>query len=151
MTMTDQTIAEVCAAFGLPAPVAVERVTAGYLNRDEAVTLADGRRLFLKGSRHRDLRVVEAEHAVIRHAAAQGIPTPLPLLSSEGRGVVVVDEVPWSAFPFVEGSMLGGDAVPETLGTLLAQTHRALASCPVEGLTLAEGPLSWDTAATLAE
>src|SRR3954453_20765731 len=122
MTMTDQTIAEVCAAFGLPAPVAVERVTAGYLNRDEAVTLADGRRLFLKGSRHHDPRVVEAEHAVIRHAAAQGLPTPLPLVAPGERSVVVVDGVPWSAFPYVEGAMLGGDAMPETLGALLART-----------------------------
>src|SRR4051794_38533605 len=106
MTMTDQTIAEVCVAFGLPAPVVVERVTAGYLNRDEAVTFADGRRHFLKGSRHRDPRVVEAEHAVIRYGAARGIPTPLPLLSPDGQGVVVVDEVPWSAFPYVKGAML---------------------------------------------
>ena len=82
----------VCAAFGFGAPVAIERVAAGYLNRDEAVTLTDGRRLFLKGSRHHDPRVVAAEHAVICHAAVQGIPTPLPIVALDGRSVIVVDE-----------------------------------------------------------
>ena len=147
----DATIAAVCAAFGVGMPVAVARVAAGYLNRDEAVTLHDGRRLFLKGSRHRDPRVVAAEHAVIRHATAQGIPTPLPLVAPDGRSVVVVDGTPWSAFPFVSGAMLAGPETATTLGRLLAETHRALASCPTDGLPFAEGPLVWDTAATLAE
>src|SRR3954468_4975673 len=97
----DPSVEAVCAAFGVGEPVAVERVAAGYLNRDEAVTLADGRRLFLKGSRHHDPRVIEAEPAVIHHAAAQGIPTPLPLLTPDGRSVVVLDGTPWSAFPFI--------------------------------------------------
>lgn len=145
-----ETVAAVCAAFGFAEPVAVARVAEGYLNRGEDVTLADGRRLFLKGSRHRDPSVVEAEHAVIRHAAARGIPAPLPLLASDGRGVVVVDGVPWSAFPFVAGTTLAGAGLPETLGMLLAQVHPALASCPVAGLAFAEGPLVWDTEATRA-
>lgn len=149
MSSATTDIAKICAAFGFGAPIAVERVTTGYLNRNEAVTLAD-RRLFLKGSRHRDPRVVEAEHAVIRHAAAQGIPTPLPLSAPDGRSVIAHDGVPWSAFPFVTGAMLAGANVPETLGTLLAQTHRALVSCPTVGLTFAEGPLDWDLASTLA-
>jgi homoserine kinase type II len=147
----DATIAAVCAAFGLGLPVVVERVTEGYLNRDEAVTLADGRRLFLKGSRHRDPRVVAAEHAVIRHAAARGIPTPLPVVAPDGRSVVVVDGTPWSAFPFVAGAMLAGPEMAATLGRLLAETHRALASCPTDRLLFAEGPLVWETAATRAE
>ena len=141
--------AAVCAAFGFGAPIVAERVATGYLNRSEAVTLAD-RRLFLKGSRHRDPRVVEAEHAVIRHAAARGIPTPLPLIAPDGRSVVVIDDVPWSAFPFVAGATLAGAALPESLGTLLAQTHRALASCPTAGLRFAEGPLDWDSPNTHA-
>jgi len=140
-------IAVVCAAFGFGVPVGIERVTTGYLNRNEAVTLAD-RRLFLKGSRHRDPRVIVAEHAVIRHAAARGIPTPLPLIAPDGRSVVVVDGVPWSAFPFVAGTMLAGADLPERLGTLLAQVHRALASCPTAGLTFAEGALAWDSVRT---
>lgn len=147
----ETTIASVCAAFGVGKPVAIERVTAGYLNRDEAVTLANGRRLFLKGSRHRDSRVVEAEHAVIRHAAARGIPTPLPLVMSDGRSVVIVDGTPWSAFPFVEGAMLSGPTTAPTLGRLLGATHRALADCPTNGLTFAEGPIAWETTATRAE
>lgn len=151
MNEGDATVAAVCAAFGVGAPVAVARVTAGYLNRDEAVTLAEGRRFFLKGSRHHDPRVVAAEHAVIRHAAAQGIPTPLPLVAPDGRSVIVMDGTPWSAFPFVAGEMLTGPESAATLGRLLAETHRALASCPTDGLTFAEGPLAWETAATLAE
>jgi Ser/Thr protein kinase RdoA (MazF antagonist) len=147
----DATVAAVCAAFGFGAPAAIERVAAGYLNRDEAVTLAEGRRLFLKGSRHHDPRVVAAEHAVIRHAAAQGIPTPLPIVAPDGRSVIVVDGTPWSVFPFVAGAMLTGPEQAVTLGHLLAQTHRALASCPTNDLVFAEGPLAWDTAATLAE
>lgn len=147
----DATVAAVCAAFGVGVPIAVERVTAGYLNRDEAVTLEDGRRLFLKGSRHHDPRVVEAEHAAIRHAAAQGIPTPLPLRAPDGRSVVVRDGTPWSAYPFVTGTMLAGPETAAILGRLLGETHRALASCPTDGLTFAEGPLAWDTAATRAE
>ncbi len=140
-----------CAAFGVGVPVAAERVASGYLNRDEAVTIADGRRLFLKGSRHRDARVIEAEHAVIRHAAARGIPTPLPLRAPNGASVVVLDGQPWSAFPYVAGAMLAGAGMPETLGVLLATVHRALADCPTGGLTFAEGPLVWETAATVAE
>ncbi len=147
----DATVAAVCAGFGLGAPIAVERVAAGYLNRDEAVTLGDGRRLFLKGSRHHDPRVVAAEHAVIRHAAARGIPTPLPLVAPDGQRVIVVDGTPWSAFPFVAGAMLAGPETAATLGRLLAATHYALASCPTDGLIFAEGPLTWDTAATRAE
>ncbi|MGI8855781.1 MAG: phosphotransferase enzyme family protein [Thermomicrobiales bacterium] len=147
----DATVAAVCAGFGLGVPVAIERVAAGYLNRDEAVTLEDRRRLFLKGSRHHDPYVVAAEHAVIRHAAARGIPTPLPLIAPDGRSVIVVDGSPWSAFPFVAGAMLAGPETAATLGRLLATTHRALASCPTDGLTFAEGPLAWDTAATRAE
>jgi len=151
MREAETTIAAVCAAFGVGAPVAVERVRAGYLNRDEAVTLADGRRLFLKGSRHRDPRVVAAEHIVIRHAAAHGIPTPLPLQMHGGRSVVVVGGTPWSAYPFVVGATLAGPETAAILGGLLAETHRALASCPTANLTFAEGPLDWSTAATLAE
>jgi len=144
-------IATVCAAFGVGAPVVVERVRAGYLNRDEAVTLADGRRLFLKGSRHRDPRVVAAEHAVIRHAAAHSVPTPLPLETPDGQSVIVVDGTPWSAYPFIAGATLAGPGTAATLGGLLAATHRALASCPTADLIFAEGPLDWSTAATLAE
>jgi Ser/Thr protein kinase RdoA (MazF antagonist) len=152
MNEGDATVAAVCAAFGLGVPIAAERVAAGYLNRDEAVTLADGRRLFLKGgARHHDPRVVAAEHAVIRHAAARGIPTPPPLAAPDGRSVVVVDGTPWSAFPFVAGAMLAGPRTAATLGRLLAETHRALASCPTAGLVFAEGPLTWDTAATREE
>jgi Ser/Thr protein kinase RdoA (MazF antagonist) len=147
----DATIAAVCAAFGLGVPVAVERVAAGYLNRNEAVTLAGGRRLFLKGSRHHDPRVVAAEHAVICHAAAGGIPTPLPLVAPDGRSVAVVDGTPWGAFPFVAGAMLAGPETAATLGRLLAATHRALASCPTDHLVFAEGSLAWETAATRAE
>ncbi len=145
------TIPAVCLAFGVGTPVAIERVSAGYLNRDEAVTLADGRRLFLKGSRHQDHRVVEAEHAVIRHAAAHGVPTPLPLVAPDGRSVIPIHGVPWSAFPFIAGEMLAGPSTAPTLGRLLAKTHRALASCPTAGLTFAEGPLTWSTAASRAE
>jgi len=47
--------------------------------------------------------------------------------------------------------MLAGPETAATLGRLLAETHRALASCPTAGLTFAEGPLAWETAATLAE
>lgn len=147
----ETTIAAVCAAFGIGIPVAVERVRAGYLNRDEAVTLADGRRLFLKGSRHHDPRVVMAEHAVIRHAAAHALPTPLPLVTADGRSVIIVGGMPWSAYPFIVGEPLAGPALAATLGTLLAETHRALASCPTAELTFAEGSLDWSTAATLAE
>lgn len=144
-------IPAVCTAFGAGVPVAVERVRAGYLNRDEAVTFADGRRLFLKGSRHHDPRVVAAEHAVIRHAAARGIPTPLPLVAPNGRSVIVVGGTPWSAYPFIAGETLTGPEAAATLGTLLAETHRALADCSTSGLTFAEGTLDWSTAATLAE
>ncbi len=144
-------VAAVCSAFGFGAPVAVERVAAGYLNRDEAVTLADRRRLFFKGSRHRNPRVVETEHAVIRHAAAHGVPTPTPLVAPDGRSVVVVAGTPWSAFPFVDGATLTGPTAATTLGALLARTHHALASCPTEGLAFAEGPLDWSTAATRTE
>ncbi|MHB8645889.1 MAG: phosphotransferase enzyme family protein [Thermomicrobiales bacterium] len=151
MSTEDRTIAAVCDAFALGEPVAVERVPTGYLNRDEAVTLADGRRFFLKGSRHDDPRVVEAEHAVIRHAAARGIPAPLPLVTPDGHTVVVGSGRPWSAYPFIVGKALAGPETAVTLGTLLAETHRALASCPTAGLSFAEGPLDWSTAATLAE
>lgn len=144
-------VARVCAAFGFGEPVAVARVRTGYLNRDEDVTLADGRRLFLKGSRHRDVRYVQAEHAVIAHAAARGVPTPLPLPAPDGGTVAVVDGTPWSAFPFVDGAMLAGPDAPERQGAWLARTHHALADCPTDGLTFAEGPLVWDTDATLAE
>lgn len=151
MMAEEREIAAVCAAFGVGVPVAAERVAAGYLNRDEAVTLADGRRLFLKGSRHRDARIVAAEHAVIRHAAARGIPTPLPLRAPDGASVVVVGGRPWSAFPYVTGATLAGAGMPPTLGALLATTHRALADCRTGGLVFAEGPLRWETAATCAE
>ncbi|MGI8687069.1 MAG: phosphotransferase enzyme family protein [Thermomicrobiales bacterium] len=145
------TIETVCAAFGIGTPVAAERVRAGYLNRDEAVTLADGRRFFLKGSRHGDPRVVESEHAVIRHAAARGLPIPLPHSTADGKSVVVIEGMPWSAYPFIAGEALTGPETARTLGRLLAETHRALVSCPTTGLTFAEGPLDWSTAATLAE
>lgn len=147
----DVTIAAVCAAFGIGAPVAAERVRAGYLNRDEMVTLVDGRRFFLKGSRHSDPRVVAAEHAVIRHAAAHGVPTPLPRMTADGRSVVIVDGMPWSAYPFIVGETLTGSETAYTLGRLLAETHHALASCPTTGVTFAEGPLDWSTAATRGE
>ena len=151
MRGTEKIIPAVCAAFGISVPVTVERVHAGYLNHDEAVTLADGQRLFLKGSRHNDPRVVAAEHVVIRHAAARGIPTPLPRIAPNGRSVVVVDGIPWSVYPFIAGEPLTGQQTAATLGTLLAQTHRALADCPTTGLTFAEGTLDWSTATTLAE
>lgn len=151
MKEPDATIAAVCGAFGVGAPVAVERGRAGYLNRGEVVTLADGRRLFVKGSRHHDPRVVVAEHAVIRHAAARGIPTPPPLVAPDGRSVVVVEGTPWSAYPFIVGETLSGTETAVTLGTLLAATHHALAACPTTGVIFAEGPLDWSTTATLAE
>ncbi len=146
-----QTVAHVCMAFGLSAPVTVERVTTGYLNRDEAVTLANGQRLFLKGSRHRDAAVVIAEHAVIAHAAAGGIPTPLPLVAPDGCTAVMIDDTPWSAFPFRDGATLHEPEMAAHHGKMLARVHGALTDCPTDGLTFAEGPLTWDTPATLAE
>ena len=147
----EQEIVAVCAAFGVGVPVAAERVAAGYLNRNAVVTLADGERLFLRGSRHGDARVIEAEHAVIRHAAARGVPAPLPRRAPGGGSVMRVNGRLWSAFPYVAGETLAGARLPETLGTLLATVHRALADCPTTGLTFAEGPLAWETAATRAE
>jgi Ser/Thr protein kinase RdoA (MazF antagonist) len=151
MSEIDATILAVCAAFGLGVPNAVVRVTTGYLNRNEAVTLADGRRLFLKGSRHPDPGIVAAEHAVIRHAAAHGIPAPLPLLAPDGESVVFVDGTPWSVYPFVEGRILAGERMPEILGTLLARTHLALASYPISTADIAAGVMGWDTDAALRE
>jgi Ser/Thr protein kinase RdoA (MazF antagonist) len=151
MNNEDATVMAVCAEFGLGRPVAVDRVTTGYLNRNEAVTLADGRRLFLKGSRHDDPSIVEAEHAVIRHAAAHDIPTPLPLLTPDGRSVAVVDGTPWSVYPFVAGALLAGERMPQALGTLLARTHRALATYPISDKSLAAGVMGWETNAALRE
>ncbi len=127
-----ETVAQVCAAFGLGQPAMVERVPTGYLNRDEAVTLADGRRLFLKGSRHRDAGIVRAEHAVIAHAAAHGIPTPLPLTTPDGGTVGVIDDVPWSVFPFHDGTTLRGPEMAARQGAMLAHVHRALTDCPTD-------------------
>jgi len=149
--MTGQAVVRVCIAFGLSAPATVERVTTGYLNRDEAVTLANRQRLFLKGSRHRDVAVVIAEHAVITHAAARSVPTPLPLVALDGRTAVVVDDTPWSAFPFHAGATLHGPEMATRQGQMLARVHSALADCPTDELTFAEGPLTWDTSATVAE
>jgi Ser/Thr protein kinase RdoA (MazF antagonist) len=151
MKSEDAAVAAVCAAFSLGAPITVQRVTTGYLNRNEAVTLAGGRRLFLKGSRHHDAGIVEAEHAVIRHAAVRGIPTALPLMTPDGRSVALVDSTPWSVFPYVDGTLLAGEEMPETLGTLLARTHQALASYPVDDVALAAGVMGWETEAALRE
>jgi Ser/Thr protein kinase RdoA (MazF antagonist) len=72
-------------------------------------------------------------------------------MTADGRSVVVVDGTPWSAYPFIVGEPLAGPTMATMLGRMLAETHRALASCPTAGLTFAEGALDWSTVATLAE
>jgi homoserine kinase type II len=132
-TLTRDDVREILDGYGLGDYRAHAPIPVGTINTNVAVELAD-RRLFLRVNEGKSPGDVEREAGIVLHAAARGVPTPVPLTSAAGAPYL-----PWqgtfvSLFPWLEGGTLGRfDVTPEharQAGAALARLHLAGANLP---------------------
>ena len=130
-TLSTDDVREILAAFGAPVPpvyVGHAPVAAGTINTNVRVETEAGP-LFLRVNEGKTRDDVEREAAIVSHAAARGVPTPVPLRTPAGqffgdwRGELV------SLFPWVPGRTLGrADVTPghaALVGRALGALHLA--------------------------
>lgn len=144
-------LATITAHFALPEPRRVERLTLGTMNHNWRVDTARGS-FAVKRIIDVDAEQTMRSHNVMTTLAQRGLPVPQPISTKSGQTILHHDGelyavLTWMAGDFRPTSQLvDGDA--ETIGRLLAATHRALADLLVEddvaidGMPDAAGTLS---------
>ncbi len=121
------------AAFGVGGYRAHQPIAVGTINTNLRVE-TDGELLFLRINEGKSEDDVWREAAIVAHAAAQGVPTPVPRAASDGlafarwRGEFI------SLFPWVAGRTLARaqltPAHAAAVGSALAKLHLASAGFP---------------------
>ncbi|HKU43981.1 MAG TPA: phosphotransferase, partial [Polyangiales bacterium] len=129
--------------FGQPID-AVRALGAGASNALFEVS-ASKQRYYLR--RYRRLRsdAVARQHALIRHARARGIPTPLPLDVRGESWLQAPDGAIWAMFEAAEGAQVCKPATHQQLraaGHMLAALHGALGDAAADALPTLR--LAWD-------
>lgn len=132
-TLSAGDVGEILAGFGIAGYAGHQPIAVGTINTNLRVDTAAGR-FFLRINEGKSEDDVWREAAIVAHAAAQGVPTPVPRASSDGlafsrwRGEFV------SLFPWVEGRTLArAELTPAhaaAVGTALAQLHHASVGFP---------------------
>jgi homoserine kinase type II len=126
---------EMVAHYGLHDLRAMVGVPAGSVNSNFALSF-DGRQYFLRLYEERDLPGARREAAMLRRLAGAGVPTPPPLVRTDGGLVSELCGKPAALFPWRDGAMrcqssvTGQDA--RKVGAALAAVHRAGAGEPCE-------------------
>jgi homoserine kinase type II len=132
-TVSDADVREMLAAFGVAGYRAHQPIAVGTINTNLRVE-TDAERLFLRINEGKSEDDVWREAAIVAHAAAQGVPTPVPRAASDGlafarwRGEFI------SLFPWVAGRTLArAELTPahaSAVGGALAKLHLASAGFP---------------------
>ena len=121
-------VAEILSGFGHSSFRSFIPITAGTINTNAAVELADGRR-FLRINEGKAREDVSREAAIISYLAERGVPTPRPLLAVTGEPWLEWRGTYASLFPWVEGRTLTRQEItPEhatEAGVALGRLHRA--------------------------
>ncbi|MCL2723801.1 MAG: homoserine kinase [Polyangiaceae bacterium] len=119
--------------FGLGSPSNVCGIEAGTVNTSYAMTLGTGR-YFLRLYEEQGPEGAAREVALLRHLAASGVSTPMPVAAVSGAFVRTLAGKPAALFPWVEGKMLCQRAVTpaaaRAIGNALARIHAA--GCPAD-------------------
>lgn len=126
---------EIGLQYGLHDLRGIVGVPAGSVNSNFAVSF-DGRQYFLRLYEERDLPGARREAAMLQRLAGAGVPTPSPLVRTDGGLVSALRGKPAALFPWRDGvmrcqsSVTGEDA--RKVGAALAAVHRAGAGEPCE-------------------
>lgn len=144
--------ARVLAAYGRALVGEPRRVEAGTLNANYRVRTADGA-IFLRLHRpDHGLERILAEHDVLAFVAARAIPVPLPMRTAAGATVFAGESGIWSAYPWIEGTLVAPHALgmdqAAALGDMHGRIHAALAGHPAS--TNATFEMTWDRQQSLA-
>jgi homoserine kinase type II len=127
-SLTEDDVRDILRGFGLAGYRGHRPIAAGTINTNFALDLADGPR-FLRLNEGKARQDVEREAAIVRHVAARGVTTPVPLPTAEGAPALLWRDVYVSLFPWVVGRMLGradlGAAQARQAGQALARLHAA--------------------------
>jgi homoserine kinase type II len=103
-------------------------IEAGTVNTSYQLELETGR-FFLRIYEEQDAQGAAREARVLAHLAAQGVPTPAPVVAKDGRSMRTVAGKPAALFPWIEGDILCQRSVSvaaaEAVGAALAQIHQA--------------------------
>lgn len=129
--LRDRILDEILALYPLEEPRVLALIEASDRNENFVVETAGGARYVLRRYRHnQDERRVAFQLQFQRHLHELGFPTPQVILSTAGTPCVVVADVPWALFEFVEGREYDFSRVAQTAeaGRRLAQFHLAAAS-----------------------
>lgn len=132
-TLSADDVREILAAYGVAGYRAHQPIAVGTINTNLRVE-TDADRLFLRINEGKAEDDVWREAAIVAHAAAQGVPTPVPRATTDGlafarwRGEFV------SLFPWVAGRTLArAELTPAhaaAVGVALAKLHHASAGFP---------------------
>src|SRR5687767_2512030 len=124
-------------AYGLGTLSRVTPIAAGSVNSNFRIEVArDGepRTIFLRIFEEQGLEGARWDAKLVAHLADRGVPTPRPLVGSDGSPIGLVGDKPVALFPFVPGVHSCQRAVDEerarAVGTALAEVH--LAACDFE-------------------
>src|SRR3954469_14467836 len=129
-TLSAADVRDILAAFGISGYRAHQPIAVGTINTNLRVE-TDAGLLFLRINEGKSEDDVRREAAIVAHAAARGVPTPVPRAASDGTAFV-----PWrgefvSLFPWVPGRTLArAELTPghaAAVGAALARLHRASA------------------------
>ena len=111
-------------------PRRVRGLEQGTINSNHRVD-TDGGRVFVRVNEGKSGADVRYEAALLWHLGARRFPTPQPLRRADGRAWVEHEGKPVTAFPWVEGATVDGDAITVAhtarVGSLLAELHAAAA------------------------
>ncbi|MBV1850107.1 phosphotransferase [Catellatospora tritici] len=129
---SDPPPAEVCRAFGLPAPRSSIRLAHGLMNRNWRIATDDSREYAVKELRDVSPAHARTQHALLGRLAEHGIPVVLPVADAAGETVAQVAGVGFTVTPWVDGEHLAGArldvAACDRLGRLLGRVQTALAA-----------------------
>jgi len=132
-TLSADDVRGILAAFSIAGYRAHQPIAVGTINTNVRVETADGP-LFLRINEGKSEDDVWREAAIAAHAAAQGVPTPVPRATSDGLAFARWQGEIVSLFPWVAGRTLAraelttGHAA--AVGTALAKLHHASAGFP---------------------
>ena len=123
-------VREILAAFGVADYTSHQPIAVGTINTNLRVDTAGGR-LFLRINEGKSEDDVAREAAIVAHAAAQGVPTPVPRPARDGRAFALWHAQIVSLFPWVPGRTLARAEVTAAhaaaVGAALARLHGASA------------------------
>src|SRR4051812_5049516 len=105
---TDRELASFVDAYALGSIENARGIEAGTVNTSYLLELSKGepsraKRWFLRIYEEQDASGAAREAIVLAHLAAQGVPTPAPVVGRDGTSVRTVAGKPAALFPWVEG------------------------------------------------